>query len=59
MLARRVDDAAALRDLTLRAALVPAPHGFTVGDFAARGKTRWYAATIKAVTISDNAAAFA
>ena len=63
MLARRVDDAAALRDLTLRAALAvalaPAPHGFTVGDFAARGKTRWYPATIKAVVTSDNAAALA
>jgi hypothetical protein len=31
-----------LRDLTLRAALAlaPEPHGFTVGDFAARGTTR-------------------
>ena len=60
-LARRVDDAAALRDLTLRAALAlaSAPHGFTVGDFAARGKTRWYPATIKAVVTSDNAAALA
>ena len=61
MLARLVDDAVALRDLTLRAAtaLAPAPHGFTVGDFAARGKTRWYPATIKAVVTSDNAAALA
>jgi hypothetical protein len=50
-----------LRDLTLRAALAlaPEPHGFTVGDFAARGTTRWYAATIKAVVSSDNAAALA